>query len=152
MHIKNKWKNSTTKIAWQLKKEPLAQNLHVEQIIAEYNPRSIGTNFPLWQKYTLGVDPWDMMLLAYPNWITLQEIAKEVNDSVSSMVFVAINKYMLLPTVDPTLDSDYNIAIQQQLEQLLTNYQVVEYRYHAQERGNVGNFVVPDNRFLCKRI
>lgn len=152
MHVKNNWKNSTTKTAWQLKKEPLVQNLHVEQVIAEYNPTSIGTNFSPWQKYTCGVAPWTMMLLAYPNWITLQEIANEVDAGVSSMVFVAINKYMLLPTVDPTLDSDYNIAIQQLLERLLTNYQVVEYRYHEQERGNVGNFVVPDNRFLCKRI
>jgi hypothetical protein len=49
--------NSTTKIAWQLKKEPLAQNLHVEQVIAEYNPRAIGTNFSLWQKYILGAAP-----------------------------------------------------------------------------------------------
>jgi hypothetical protein len=152
MHTKNNWSNSTTKSIWQLRQPRLAQTLHVEQVIATYNPASIGTNFPPWQKYICGNKPWDMMLLAYPNWITLQEIAKEVDDCVSSMVFVAINKYMLLPTVDPTLDSDYNIAIRQQLEQLLINYQVVEYRYHAQERGNVGNFVVPDNRFLCKRI
>ena len=152
MHVKNNWKPCTIKNDWQLKQQSLVQNLHVEQIISAYNPKSIGTNFPLWQKYTRGSQPWDMMLLAYPNWITLQEIAKEVDDHVSSMIFVAINKYMLLPTVDPTLDSDYNIAIQQLLEQLLINYQVIEYRYHAQERGNVGNFVVPDNRFLCKRI
>jgi hypothetical protein len=59
---------------------------------------------------------------------------------------------MLLPTVDPALDSDYNIAIRQVLEQLLINYQVVDYQYHAQERGNVGNFIVPDNRFLCKKV
>jgi hypothetical protein len=152
MHVKNNWKPSTTKTVWQLKQQPLVQNLHVEQIISTYDPKSIGTNFLPWQKYTRGSQPWDMMLLAYPNWITLQEIAKEVDNHVSSMVFVAINKYMLLPTVDPTLDSDYNIAIRQLLEQLLINYQVIEYRYHAQERGSVGNFVVPDNRFLCKRI
>jgi hypothetical protein len=152
MRIKNNWKNSTTKTAWQLKKEPLAQNLHLEQVISEYDPGSIGTNFSLWQKHTRGNAPWDMMLLAYPNWITLQEIADSVDASGSNMVFLAINKYMLLPTVDPTLDSDYDIAIRQLLEKLLINYQVVEYRYHAQEHGDVGNFVVPDNRFLCKRI
>jgi len=152
MHTKNNWKNSTTKTIWQLRQPRLAQNLHVEQVISTHNPTSIGTNFPLWQKYTRGSQPWDMMLLAYPNWITLQEIAKEVDDNVSSMVFVAINKYMLLPTVDPDLDSDYNIAIQQLLEQLLINYEIIDYQYHAQERGDVGNFIVPDNRFLCKKV
>jgi hypothetical protein len=152
MHTKNNWKNSTTKSVWQLRQQPLAQTLHVEQVIATHNPISIGTNFSPWQKYTRGNQPWNMMLLAYPNWITLQEIAKEVDECVSSMVFVAVNKYMLLPTVDPALDSDYNIAIRQVLEQLLINYQVVDYQYHAQERGNVGNFIVPDNRFLCKKV
>jgi hypothetical protein len=152
MRIKNNWKNSTTKSAWQLKKEPLVQNLHLEQVISKYDPISIGTNFSPWQKYACGNAPWNMMLLAYTNWITLQEIAKEVDAIESDIVFLAINKYMLMPTVDPTLDSDYNIAIRQLLEKLLINYQIVEYHYHAQEHGDVGNFVVPDNRFLCKRI
>lgn len=150
MIVKNNW--TTPKVISPFSLMVLDQNLHVEQVLKQYQCSNVFSEFALWKKFCQGSAPWDIVLLTFEKWITLQDIASQVDDCQSSLVFVAINKYLLLPTVDTTLDSDYNVAIQQKFTELLKNYQIIEYRYHAEERGNVGNFAVPDNRFVCKRI
>ena len=150
MLVRNNWHTPSVVNPFSLM--VLEQNLHVEQVLQQHHCENVFSEFAPWKKYCQGSAPWDIVLLAFAKWMTLQDIASQVDGAQSSLVFVAINKYLLLPEPDPTLDSDYNIAIQQKLTELLKNYQIIEYCYHAQERGNIGNFVVPDNRFVCKRI
>jgi hypothetical protein len=153
MRILNKWKTPNTKTSWQLSTLPLDQNLNLEQLIEQYNVQSIQViNFDRWKCYARGQAPWDLTLLAYTNWINLKQIAADVDQQHSELVFVAVNKYLLFSEPDSTVDSDYDIAIQQVLTRCLLNYKIVDYQYHYNERGDVGNFVVPDNQFLCKKI
>ena len=153
MRILNNWKTPNTKTSWQLSTLPLDQNLHLEQLIKQYKVQSIHVvDFDRWNGYTSGQAPWDLTLLAYTNWINLKQIAANIDQQHSELVFAAVNKYMLLPEPDSTVDSDYDIAIQQVLTRCLRNYKIVDYQYHYKERGDVGNFVVPNNQFLCKKI
>lgn len=149
MLVRNNW--HTPRVINPFSLMILNQNIHVEQVLQQYKCENIFTEFAPWEKFCQGSAPWDIVLLAFEKWMNLQDIASQVDDAQSSLVFVAVNKYLLLPTLDPTLDSDYNTAIQQKLTQLLTKYHIVEYSYHTQEQGDVGNFVVPDNRFVCKK-
>ena len=153
MRILNNWKTPNIKTSWQSSTLPLDQNLHLERLIKQYKVQSIQVvNFDRWNCYACGQAPWDLTLLAYTDWISLKQIATDIDRQHSELVFTAVNKYMLLPDPDHTVDSDYDIAIQQVLTRCLRNYKIIDYQYHHNERGNVGNFVVPDNRFLCKKI
>ena len=153
MRVLNNWKISNTKTKWQLSSRPLDQDLHLTQLIKQHNVQSVQVvNFERWNCYACGQPPWELTLLVYTNWINLKQIANDINQQHSRLVFVAINKYLLLPDPNPSVDTDYNIAIQQVLQQHLYNYKIIDYQYHSNKRGNVGNFVVPDNRFLCKKL
>ena len=153
MRVLKKWKTTTTKTKWQLSGQPLAQDLHLAQLIKQHNVQSVQVlNFDRWNCYACGQQPWDLTLLAYTNWIDLKQIASDINQQHSRLVFAAINKYLLLPDPHTNVDADYDVAIQQVLQQHLYNYKIIDYQYHINTRGNVGNFVAPDNRFLCKKL
>jgi len=153
MQVLNNWKTPNTKTTWSLSKFPLDQNLQLDQLIKKHKVQTItAINFDRWNRYACGQAPWDLALLAYTDWVNLKQIASDIDQQSSKLVFAAINKYMLLPDPDSTVDSNYDIAIQQVLTRCLHNYKIIDYQYHQGERGNVGNFVVPDNRFLCKKI
>ena len=51
------------------------------------------------------------------------------------------------------LSDDYDTAIEESLKYFLKDRKIIDYQYHKHENGNVGNFVIPDNRFLisCKK-
>ena len=142
--------------SWQLKylvkgETILDQNLHLKKIIAKYNFSKIhnNDNFVYWNKFhnSNRVD-CDLFLYAHTKPMTLTEICEQFKN-VHSHIFLAINKYLLLSDYnDSSLSDDYDYAILESLQKQLNNKKIIEHKWHSFEQGNVGNFIIPDNRFL----
>ena len=153
--------NNNTLTEWQLKyassKIILDQNIHLNNIIEKYRFQKIHNynNFVNWQKYNnCEKENCEILLFAQSEWNTISDICK-ILENEESYIFLAINKYLLLPekNIKLTLSDDYDVSIEQSLKYFLKNRIIMDYQYHKHEYGDVGNFVIPDNRFLisCKK-
>lgn len=149
-----------TNTSWQLAVKTntitLDQHKHLNEIIDLYQPVRIVNynNFDQWNRYaTTESNSCDLLLYAHTTWSTLNDIVDDLKNFNTNLIFLAVNKYLLLPDlVDNSLPEDYNQAIKTKLTELLVDYTIIDYQYHVEENGNVGNFVVPDNRFLLACI
>ena len=156
------YKSPNFKTVWQHQTQcqglVLKQQQHLDKIVAEFPDQILNaTNFEPWAKYQTGhCGPWNLILYAHHMWQTLTDICNHINqlsqDLVpSGCVFLAVNKYLLLADRPNTaLPDDYNLAILELVQQNV-NLTMIDYQYQPVESGNIGNFVIPDNRFLlCK--
>lgn len=76
------------------------------------------------------------------NWIYLSSLITAVDNCTTEYVFLAINRYMLLPEIISSID-DYNLAIIDYC-QSSKKYKVIESRFDSGIPGNTGNAVFPD--------
>lgn len=154
-------KKNKTLSEWELQyansKIILDQDIHLNNIIKKYGFKKIHNynNFHNWQKYNNSEkENCEILLFAHIEWNVISSICK-ILENEESYIFLALNKYLLLPESDLTLNlsDDYDVSIEQSLKYFLKNRIIMDYQYHKHENGNVGNFVIPDNRFLisCKK-
>lgn len=145
-----------TKSSWAIKNNlNLEQDKHVVEIINRYKPRIIKTNYTYWEKYctTIREEQYtNLMLFAHLNWTKLSCIIDQIEKIQTEYIFVAINKYLILSEnqLDHSLSNDYDKAIYEFFYKHLKKFEIIDYRYQSYENGNVGNFISPDNRLLCK--
>ena len=131
----------------------LPQNQHLEDCI-NFCQESVSLIQPFapWQKYC-DVDLGGLRLYAHDQWTHINDIVAIIDSQVCMWVYAALNRYLLICDPDPTADDDYDMAIFHYLDKCLKNYTIVDYKYQTNNsRGNIGNFLVPDNRILCKKI
>lgn len=142
-------------------KVPLDQETHINSIISQFQLTKIHSynSSKWWKKWNNTNTPtFDMIMLANEEWSTLTNLCNKVNNVSGDLVpggilFLAINKYLLLPEYfDLSLPDDYDLAIKDCVCHLLDQYQLVDYVYRQTEQGDIGNFIIPDNRLvLCKK-
>ena len=135
----------------------LDQNIHLDNIIEKHEFKKIHNynNFINWQNYNNSEkENCEILLFAHSEWNTISNICK-ILENEESYIFLAINKYLLLPEKDITLNlsDNYDMSIEESLKYFLKNRNIIDYQYHKHENGDVGNFIIPDNRFLisCKK-
>jgi hypothetical protein len=152
MRIVSTWPHRSIKIPWQFKSEPLTQDLYLESIIEKYQCRAIkNLNLLRWDKYQQGSKPWDLVMISFTDWSDMDHVVRLIDQQSSKLVLVNINKYMINPSPGSSDVDDYNQAIIDVLGRGIVNYEIIDHRFYAQERGNVGNFIVPDNQILCSK-
>jgi hypothetical protein len=132
----------------------LPQTQHLEQLIEAHNFKNIYNllAFQHWKKYqTTTTEPFDLVLYAHTDWSSLSSIVETLKQlDYSGMIFLAINKYLILPEqqVYPNFNVDYDVAIGEFIDHW---FDIIDYQYNpGSQYGNVGNFVIPDNRFLLR--
>lgn len=135
----------------------LNQDIHIQQVIADFSDSRICnyTKFPRWDRYcNIKTVPCDLALYAHTNWLRLSNLVKDIESIDCNYIFIAINKYLILPEqfVYNQLVDDYDQAIYEFLKNHLLNFKILDYQYHCKEDGDIGNFISPDNRLLCKKI
>lgn len=149
---------------WELKVKAkttvVDQIVQLEQFINKNNLASICnfTNFMPWNEYhTVDSLTAELILIAHSRWDSLANICQSILDisprvSKKTFLYLAINKYLLHDDIaDNSLSDNYDHAIAEVVIKMLPMFDLMEYQYHDLESGNVGNFIVPDNRFiLCK--
>jgi len=145
---------------WQLQyknlKIKLEQDLHLDNVIKKYNFKKIynSNNFIHWQKYNNSEKKdCELLLYAHYKWDKISDICKVLKNE-ESYIFLGINKYLLLPDDNLfNLSDEYDKSIEEALIYFLKDREIISYQYHQYERGNVGNFIIPDNIFLisCKK-
>jgi hypothetical protein len=107
--------------------------------------------FELWKPYENSTTG-QLRLYAQTDWKHIDEIVNIIDQQNSTWVYIAINRYLLTGEPDATTNNDYDQAIVEYVNRHLKNYTVIDYQYQQLNyTGNVGNFVSPDNRMLCKR-
>jgi hypothetical protein len=140
---------------YQHKKIVLEQTHHLDRVIKVNSISKIhnSTNFQPWAHYHNSNKAQAQLILhAHIGWIKLSELCNIVDYYQSKFVFLAVNKYMLLEEQHENLDDDYDLAIGQIVQKKILQFDIIDYQYHYNERGNIGNFVIPDNRILlCKK-
>lgn len=108
--------------------------------------------FDLWQPYQ-NSSHGSLGLYAHDKWMHIRDLVYKIDQQTYSWVYMAINRYLLICDADASAPDCYDLAIKKFFEQHLQNYTVVDYQYQQSNHcGNVGNFVSPDNRILCKKI
>jgi hypothetical protein len=150
--------SSRTKTNWELKANAgqltLTQLVHLEQCITKYQINLVSAIEPFnyWNSFVNSTHG-QMGLYAQQGWQSIDQIIELVDQQINEWVYVAINRYLLTCDPDSTRNSNYDQAIVEYFQKYLKNYIVIEYDYHPLNyTGSVGNFIVPDNRLLCKKI
>jgi len=147
-----------TKTEWELKSAAgilkLKQLIHLEQCISKYQIKSVFAidHFEHWKPY-VNSEFGQLGLYAQQNWQHIDSIVDLIDQQSSDWVYVAVNRYLLNCNPNQERNQNYDLAIMEYFRKYLKNYTVVDYQYQELNyTGNVGNFVVPDNRLLCKSI
>lgn len=141
--------------SWELNDSLVKQDLYLDDIIKNVKASQVLTNYNKWQHKTFYInDTCTLYLYAHTFWTKLSNIINELDQKDFDYVYVAINKYLLYPEdqIDQTLPDDYNQAIASYMSKHLKTYEILDFKYTINEKGNVGNFVHPDSRFLCKKL
>lgn len=132
----------------------LPQIEHLEKCIQETGADSVWLIEPFdrWQSYITG-DSGQLALYAQQSWKHIDELVSVIEQQTCDWVFMAVNRYCLLANPDPAANQDWDQAILEYFQKHLKTYSVVDYKYQPlNHTGSVGNFIVPDNRLLCKKL
>lgn len=146
-----------TKSNWEINLNLfLEQDRYITEIITQYKPKTIETNYFRWEKYCSMFDingDTKLMLYAHLHWATLSSLIETIEKIQTDYILIAVNKYLILQEnqLDDSLPENYDQAIFQFCSKKLKKLAIIDYQYHAQENGNIGNFISPDNRLLCKK-
>ena len=108
--------------------------------------------FDRWQHHVTGPSG-QMALYAHQEWQHIDQLIEIIENQTSDWVYMAVNRYLLLSDPDPKAPMDWDQAILKYFQINLKKYTVTDYQYQPLNyTGAVGNFVSPDNRFLCKKV
>lgn len=136
------------------------QAIHIDRIIKQYHRTKVHSyNSSKWWSRWVNCDQpaFDMILLANESWMSITDLCAKADKLANNLepegiLFLAVNKYLLTPEHYVNVSDDYNLAILECALNLLKNYSLLEYEYHRNEKGDIGNFIIPDNRLvLCKK-
>lgn len=147
MAIHTNWKHKV--ITGQV---ALPQIKHLERCIQSCGEAvTLIEPFDLWAHYQ-NSDSGQLKLYAHQDWKHINDIVDLIDQQHSKWVYVGINRYLLICDPDPANNPDYDKAIFDYIARNLKRYKIVDYQYQQlNHTGNVGNFVSPDNRILCKK-
>jgi hypothetical protein len=132
----------------------LCQTEHLENSIKNTAVDSIWLiePFDYWQPYVTG-SSGQLALYAHQGWKHVDSLVDIIEDQTCDWVYMAVNRYLLLCDPDPDAAVDWDQAIIEYFQVNLKNYSIVDYQYQSLNyTGMVGNFVIPDNRILCKKV
>ena len=148
MGIHTNWKHKV--ITGQV---TLPQLEHLEDCIQRCRGKvTLIEPFDLWADYE-NSDQGQLRLYAHNDWKHINDIVKLIDQQYSEWVYVGINRYLLICDPDPNSDVNYDTAIFDYVNQNLKNYVITDYQYQKLNyTGDVGNFISPDKRMLCKKI
>jgi hypothetical protein len=146
-------------ISHQTTGKALTQDVHLVNVIKKYSPSTICnfTDFDRWRCYHQGAEPWDLILFSHTEWRKISDICKQINSlyqqlSGHGLIFLAINKYLLLPEMFNDMPDNYNQSIIKVVDTLVDKFTILDSQYQTNDQGNLGNFLSPDNRvLLCKK-
>jgi len=91
----------------------------------------------------------NLSIIIHNRWLHLSSLLNEVDSSITQYVFLAINRYLLLPETVSLID-DYDLAIIEYCK-LSKKYKVKESRFNNNLPGNTGNAVFPDIGILYEK-
>tara|TARA_R110000868_G_scaffold90052_2_gene250198 strand:+ start:1884 stop:2336 length:453 start_codon:yes stop_codon:yes gene_type:complete len=132
----------------------LTQLEHLENCIKDMAVESVWLIEPFahWQPYVTGTSG-QLALYAHQDWKNIDCLIDVVENQTCDWVYMAVNRYLLLCDPDSNALTDWDQAILEYFQQNLKRYSIVDYKYQPLNyTGCVGNFVVPDNRILCKKV
>lgn len=132
----------------------LTQLEHLENCIKDTAVESAWLIEPFdhWQPYVTGTSG-QLALYAHQDWKHIDYLINVIENQTCDWVYMAVNRYLLLSDSDPNASTDWDQAILEYFQSKLIKYSIVDYRYQPLNyTGCVGNFVVPDNRILCKKV
>jgi hypothetical protein len=132
----------------------LCQIEHLENSIKNIAVDSIWLIEPFdhWQPYATGPSG-QLALYAHQDWKHVDSLIAIIEDQTCDWIYMAVNRYLLLCDPDPSASTDWDQAIVEYFRANLKKYSIWDYQYQALNyTGSVGNFVIPDNRILCKKV
>jgi len=148
--------NTKTKTNWELKVSAglkLEQLIHLENCIKTHQIKTVSAIELVehWLPY-VNSKHGELSLYAQTDWKHIDQIVALVDQQSCKWVYVAVNKYLLYCDPDPERNHNYDQAIVEYFQKFLKNYIVTDYQYQLLNyTGDIGNFVIPDNRLLCKK-
>jgi hypothetical protein len=108
--------------------------------------------FDLWHGFVTA-QSGQMMLYAQQHWKHIDELVGIVDQQISDWVYMAVNRYLVLCDPVENACEDWDQSLKDYFDQNLQNYIVIDYQFQSMNyTGTVGNFISPDNRFLCKKV
>lgn len=116
---------------------------------------TVGRQQCLWDKYTKGSAPWDLiMYFNNTEIVELGAVCDKIDNlfnvlSTNGQVYLALNKWCVyVDRVDATLAHlNFDSALPIYVQNRLQNFKINDYRYIPNERGGVGNWIHGNNRF-----
>jgi hypothetical protein len=145
---------TTSELSFRSGRVKLLQLEHLENSIKDTAADGVYLieSFDLWQQYVTAPSG-QMALYAQQDWKHINSLIEIIEKQTCDWVYMAVNRYLLLSDPNPEAPLDWDQAILEYFQTNLKKYSVVDYQYQQLNyAGAVGNFISPDNRFLCKKV
>ena len=120
---------------------------------------TVGRSQRIWDKYTKGKFPWDLIMYCNNTEIVeLEALCEKIDNLVDQLstygkIYMALNKWCIkVNSPDPALIAlDFDNALPLYIQNRIKNFTIVDYRFVANDRGGIGNWIHGNNRFWLEK-